>query len=217
MRAHPRPGYIKSPVDTQPRPLTLAEAKEVFSAVAARGEHIAFRYLFEGCECRAQLMMEFMETKGIDPGRAWILTVGRDLAIKHPNQPRATIKWRNHTAPTVAVDGVEHGVLVIDPSTQTKPATIREWALSMRAKAIVVSGVPLSQAEILSRQSAQALRSDELDGIVFTLPRGQAPIPEVGGSGFRIALDPPEGVSAFAHRVMERLLELQQQMGSARP
>jgi hypothetical protein len=217
MRAHPRPGSIKTPLHAEPRPLTLAEAQEVFSAMAVRGDRIAFRYLFEGCECRAQLMIELMETRGIDPGRAWILAVGRDLAVKHPTQPRATIKWRNHTAPTVAVEGVEHGVLVIDPSTQTKPATIKEWATSMRANAIDVSEVPLSQEEILSRHSAWALRGDELDGIVFTLPRGQAPIPEVGGSGFRIALDPPEGVSAFAHRVMERLLELQQQMGPTPP
>jgi hypothetical protein len=38
--------------------------------MAAQGDRIAFRYLLEGCECRSQLMIEFVEGMGIEPGRA---------------------------------------------------------------------------------------------------------------------------------------------------
>jgi hypothetical protein len=190
---------------------------DLFAALAAKGDEIAFRYLFEGCECRAQFMIEYLEAMGINPGRAWAVAVGRDLAFPHPTQPRATIKWRNHTAPTVALEGTECSVLVIDPATQTGPVTLRQWAASMRATSIEVSQVPLSQAEILAQQTARALRGEDFDAVLFSLARGQAPIPEVGGSGFRLAPDPPEGVSAFAHAEMRRLLGLQQQMFPAAP
>lgn len=190
---------------------------DIFAALAAKGDEIAFRYLFEGCECRAQLMIEYLEVMGISPGRAWAAAVGRDLAFPHPTQPRATIKWRNHTAPTVPLEGIEHGVLVIDPATQTGPVTLKEWAASMRARSIEVSQVPLTQAEILARQTARALRGEDFDAVIFNLARGQAPIPEVGGSGFRLAPDPAEGVSAFAHAEIRRLLALQQRMPPAAP
>jgi len=51
-----------------------------------------------------------------------------------------------------------------------------------------------------------------LDAILFSLQRGQAPLPDVGGSGFRIGIDPPEGVSVFAHQQQQKYLELQSQM-----
>jgi hypothetical protein len=72
----------------------------------------------------------------------------------------------------------------------------------MRARSIEVSEVPLSQAEILSRQTARALTGQDLDAVVFSLARGQAPIPERGGSGFVLGPDPAEGVSAYARRKM---------------
>jgi hypothetical protein len=198
-----RPGYIRTPDDAQPRPLTEAEAQHVFAALAAREDEIAFAYLWEGCECRAQLMIEHMEALGIDPGRTWAVSVGRPLAVANPVQPKKTIKWGNHTAPTVAVDAVEYGVLVIDPSlSRTEPMTLAQWAGMMRARSIEVSEVPLSQAEILSRQTARALAGQDLDAIVFSLARGQAPIPERGGSGFVLGPDPAEGLSAYAHRKM---------------
>jgi hypothetical protein len=179
--------------------------------MVAKGDRIAFRYLYEGCECRAQLMIEFMEAMGIDPGRAWAVAVGRDLVIRHPTQPRATIKWRNHTAPVVAVEGAEHAVSVIDPSlSMTGPMTLPEWAGAMRAWSVEIADVPLSQAQILERQRVRALAGQDLDAVVFCLERGTAPIPEVGGSGFRLDADPPQGVSAFAHETMRRLLLAEQ-------
>ena len=109
------PGYIKTPADFQPRPLTDAEAHQVFTELAAKRNEIAFGYLQEGCECRAQLMIEHMEQRGIDLGRAWAVSVGRDLAIADPLLPRRIMTWHNHVAPTVAVAGIPHGVLVVDP------------------------------------------------------------------------------------------------------
>ena len=140
---------------------------------------------------------------GIDPGRAWAVSVGKPLAVANPVQPKKTIKWGNHTAPTVAVEGAEHAVLVIDPSlSPTGPMTLSQWAGKMKASLIEVSEVPLSQAEILNRQTTRALAGQDLDAIVFSLARGQAPIPERGGSGFVLGPDRAEGVSAYAHRKM---------------
>jgi hypothetical protein len=197
------PGCIKTPADAEARPLSDAEAQQVFAAMLAKGEAIAFAYLQEGCECRAQLMIEHMEAMGIDPGRAWALSVGKPLAVVNSINPKTTIKWGNHTAPTVAVEGVEHGLLVIDPSLSPMgPMTLSQWAGAMRAHSIDVSEMPLSQAEILSRQTARALAGQDLDAIIFRLARGQAPIPERGGSGFVLGPDPAEGISAYAHRKM---------------
>jgi hypothetical protein len=96
--------------------LTAAEGHEVFEAMAAKSGQIAFQYLRAGCESRAQIMIELMEGMGVDPGRAWALSVGQDLVVVDPLSPPAKIKWHNHVAPAVAVDGAPHGVLVIDPS-----------------------------------------------------------------------------------------------------
>src|SRR5437879_2862146 len=113
MELNPRskngPGLIKRATDAEPRPLTAAEAQEVLETMAAKGDRIAFQYVRAGCESRAQLMIEHMEQMGIDPGRAWALSVGRDLTVPDPLCPRGIITWNNHVAPTVAVESVPHG------------------------------------------------------------------------------------------------------------
>jgi len=205
------PGCIKTPVDAEPRPLTAAEARQVFTAMTAREHEIAFAYLWEGCECRAQLMIECLEPMGIDPGRAWLVSVGRKLSVPDPLNPGSKITWENHVAPTVAVEGEPHGILVIDPSlSKTGPLTLHEWAGAARARVVEVSELPLTQSQILKLQAARVLSGGQsMDAIVFSLQRGQAPLPDVGGSGFRIAPDPPEGVSAFAHAQMQEFLRRQ--------
>ena len=76
-----------------------------------------------------------------------------------------------------------------------------------------VSKLPLTQAQILDLQTARVLRGEQpLDAILFALPADQAPLPDIGGSGFRIAADPPHGVSTFAHEEMHRLLALLRQL-----
>jgi hypothetical protein len=186
--------------------LTREQAQKVFEAMAAKRDEIAFGNLAEGCECRAQLMIEHVQALGIEPGRAWALAVDRALVFPSPANPRQSFKWNNHVAPTIAVEGVEHGVLVIDPSTQTGPATLVEWATSLGGRVIELSNRGLSQAEILSIQGARALRGQGLDAVLFRLPLGEPPIPELGGSGFRIGPDPPDGPSLFARAEMQRLL-----------
>jgi hypothetical protein len=207
-------GGIRTASDTQPRPLSDVEAQKVFEEMAAKGNEIAFAYLYEGCECRAQLMIECMQPIGIDPGRAWMVSVGRKLSVPDPVSPRRKITWENHVAPTVAVKGQPHGVLVIDPSlSKTGPMTLPEWAAAARARTIEISEVPLTQAQVLELQTVRVLSGGQpLDALVFSLPRGQAPLPDVGGSGFRIAPDPQEGVSAFAHAQMQEFLKRQGQM-----
>lgn len=205
---HNRPGCIRTPEDAAPRPLTAAEAEQVFEAMAAKGDKIAFRYLKEGCECRAQLMIEDLVVLGIDPGRVWALSVpGRSLVVPNPLNPRQPCKWGNHIAPVVAVEGQPYGVLVIDPSlSRTGPMTIPEWTGVMQLDAYEMPARPLSQAEMLAIFSERTLKGSELQGFVYIVARGVSPVSDVPGSGFRIAPDPPEGVSAFAHAEMQRLL-----------
>jgi len=193
--------------DAMLSPLSRDDAQEIFDAVAAKGDEIAFHILAEGCECRAQLMIEHMQTQGIEPGRVWVLAVDRPLAFPNPRKTRQFFKWHNHVAPTVSVEGVEHGVLVIDPSTQAGPVAPRDWAASMSARAILVASQGLSQTQILSEQAARALRGEDLDAVLFILKLGEPPIPERGGSGFRIGPDPAVGPSAFARSEMHRLLD----------
>src|SRR5262249_35845378 len=97
------------------QPLTLEQAGEVFRTIAARGDEIAFRWLAEGCECRAQLMIEHLQTMGLQPGRAWAIAVGRYLTYPNPRRRGQTYKWRNHVAPTVPTGEAAYGVLVLDP------------------------------------------------------------------------------------------------------
>jgi hypothetical protein len=94
----------------------------------------------------------------------------------------------------------------MDPSTQTEPVLLRQWAASMRATVIEVSHRGLSQAEILNTQTVRALRGQGLDAMIFSLRLGEPPIPELGGSGFCVGPDPADGPSAFARSEMRRLL-----------
>jgi hypothetical protein len=156
---------------------------------------------------------------GIDPGRSWELSVGRDLVIGDPLNLPGKLSWNNHVAPIVAVEGVPHGVLVIDPSlSKTGPMPLLDWAKTMRVWSIVISEVPLTQAQIAELQTARVIGGEQpLDAILFSLERGQAPLPDVGGSGFRIGTDPPEGVSDFAHQQQQKYLELQSRLIPRQP
>ncbi len=198
----------------EPRLLTAAEAQQVFDAMAAKGDQIAFEYVRDGCESRAQLMIEHLVQMGLTPRRAWALSLGRDLTVADPFDPRGKITWNNHVAPTVTAAGVPQGVLVIDPSlSKTGPMTLIEWAVVMRVRSVEISEVPLTQAQILDLQTARVVGGGQpLDAILFSLDRGTAPLLDVGGSGFRIGPDPPEGVSVFARQQQQQCLKLQNQL-----
>jgi hypothetical protein len=192
--------------------LSPEEAQRLFDALTAKGDEIAFRWLKEGCECRAQLMIEYMQALGLNPGRAWAVAVGRPLTVTDRLAPRGVSEWYNHVAPAFRAAGVTHEAWVIDPVLSgSGPMSIVGWAEAMRARAIDVSTLPLSQLEILNRQATRVMRGEALDAILFLLEFGQPPIPELGGSGFRLAPDPPEGASEFARMTMQKLLALEQQ------
>jgi hypothetical protein len=198
--------------------LTPEEAQEVFCGIAARGDEIAFRWLQEGCECRAQLMIEHLQAMGLEPGRAWVLAVDRLLSFPHPTKPKKSYTWKNHVAPTVPIEGVEYGVMVIDPSiSPAGPVLLVDWLRQLRVESFEVSTVGLAQSEILRRQTERNLQGVGLDALAFLLRMEEAPIPEAGGTGFRIDRDPPEGVSAFAHSEMEKLLAKQKMLPPTRP
>jgi hypothetical protein len=212
------PGFIKTAADAEPRPLTPAEAEAVFAAMAARADQIAFGYVKAGCESRAQVMFEHLETMGVNAGRATILTGGKQLAVADPLNPGRFLQWNNHTAPFVAVGGHPDGLLVIDPSlSEAGPVTITEWAGVMRARVLHVSDVPLSVSRMGELQTTAGIQGRPIDAFVFLLERGIAPVPERGGSGFRLAADPSNGVSAFAHEQMRHYLKLQTQLRRGRP
>jgi hypothetical protein len=187
-------------------PLTGEQAHGLFDALAAKGHEIAFRVRAEGCECRAQLMIEHLQALGIEPRRAWVLAMDRPLVFPDPANPRQFYNWHNHVAPTVAVEDVAYGVLVLDPSTQTGPAVLTDWTRSMGPRQIEVSSRGLSLAEIQQLRAERGLSGQGLDAIVFHLKLGEPPIPDQGGSGFRFGPDPEEGPSAFARATMQRLL-----------
>jgi hypothetical protein len=197
------------------RKLTRKEAEEAFQAVAALRDEIAFGWLAEGCECRAQLMIEHLQAMGLEPGRAWAISVGRMLAFPQANRPGHYYHWQNHVAPTVAVEEVEQAILVIDPSlSPAGPLDLLDWVQILRVRSVHLSDSGLSEAEVMTLQRERVLQGGELDAVVFNLRLGQPPLTNLGGSGFRIGPDPHPGVSMFAHRQMLRLLDLQNQMGS---
>ena len=203
--------------DSTSRPLTASEVEAVFEAMAAKADRIAFRYLVEGCECRAQLMIEFIEAMGIEPGRVWALTADRQLAVPDPAHPRRLIPWNNHVAPTVEIETRPPGLVVIDPSlSRTGPLSIEGWAAAMRVRQLHISNTPLGVSLMNELRTQAVLQGRSIDAFLFLLPRGMAPIPELGGSGFRLGADPAEGVHAFAHREMQRLLAEQAHLPPAR-
>ncbi len=96
--------------------------------------------------------------------------------------------------------------------------TLLEWAEAMRARSIEISLETRTQAQILELQTARVTGGGQpLDAILFSLPRGQAPLPDVGGSGFRLGPDPPEGVSLFSHQQQQKYLQLQSKMRPGQP
>jgi hypothetical protein len=200
------------------RKLTRKEAEEAFYAVAALREQIAFGWLREGCECRAQLMIEHLQGMGLEPGRVWAISVGRMLTFPHPKVAGQTFKWGNHVAPVLAVEGPERGILVIDPAlSQTGPLTLSEWMQTMKVKSAHVTDSGLSEAEILTLQSERVLQGEELDAVVFILKLGEPPLVNRGGSGFCIGPDPAMGIGRFARETMRDFLTLQNRLGFGKP
>jgi hypothetical protein len=217
MQGHHGPGYIKTPADGEFRPLTQAETEAVFAAMAAKGDKIPFGYLQEGCEVRSQLMIDEMVTMGIDPGRAWALAVpGKTLRVADPHHPRQPIRWGNHTAPTVAIDPTPQGVRVIDPPLPgvSGPLTIEEWASAIHLTAWEMPGKPSSQAEMLALFAQCTMKGQALQGFLFVVARGISSVSDIPGSGFRLAADPPEGISAFVGKEVQRLFREQAKKGA---
>lgn len=208
-------GYIQTSADAEPRPLTQTETEELFASMAGMGDTIAFQYLKEGCECRSQLMIEEMMALGIDPGRAWAMTVpGKALSVPNPLNPKQPIRWQNHTAPVVALDATPQGIRVIDPSLPgvTGPITVPEWAAAMKLHTFETPSEPLSQAEMLNLFAERTIKGQNLQGFVYVVGRGVSPVSDIRGSGFRLDIDPPQGASAFARERMRDYLKAQAQM-----
>jgi hypothetical protein len=198
--------------------LTAERAQSLFDALAAREDEIAFRWLVQGCECRAQLMIEWLLSQGVPCGRVWALSVGRLLAVPNPASPRQSYKWRNHVAPSVPVPGAPHELLLLDPSlSRTGPLDLVTWAAIMKAVDIEIVTTGLSQEEILKRQTERALRGLGLDAVLFCLALGQPPILELGGSGYRIGADPDEGPTVHAREMTKVYLARQGGLPPTRP
>jgi hypothetical protein len=155
-------------------------------------------------------MVELLQAAKLECGRAWALSVGRSLVVPNPANTRQSFKWHNHVAPTLRVPGADHGVLVIDPALSPGgPIDLSGWAGMMKARSIEIVTAGLNQEEILRRQAEGALQGRELDAIVFSLRFDEPPIPELGGSGYRIGPGPSEGAGQHARSMMQTYLARQ--------
>jgi len=207
-----------NPGNTPRTSLAFEQARNLFDQLAAQGTEVAYRWLRAGCECRAQLMIEKLQLWGVEPWRIWAVAVGRDLMVPAPGSPGKFIRWRNHVAPAVPVDGTPHGLVILDPSlSRSGPLALADWMAAMRVSAFEVAWAGLSQTEILNRQTTLVLQEKALDAMVFCLELNQPPIPEVGGTGFCIGPDPPEGASDYSRKMMKTFLDLQQRFAPDQP
>ncbi|MFO0968861.1 MAG: protein-glutamine glutaminase family protein [Gemmataceae bacterium] len=150
-----RPALDRTPVATTTTPrvttsgvLTLAQAEKLFRDMASQRD-IAFRYVKDGCYARAQLMIERMIARGIQPVRVWSFGNGENLHVRTRLEARGFVEWWYHVAPAVAVHHNGKTVyMVIDPSMFDKPVTTAQW---LNAQKRTTSSRPMFQVTKLGQ------------------------------------------------------------------
>lgn len=113
--------------------LTISEVLAFFDEIADDPQ-MAFNYMNEGCQARAQLMGKRAQEKNIpDIKRAWAFGVGKSLKVTMPNG--RTHGWPHHVALAVPVklddDKIED--FVFDPGIFDGPVNVAEWGETMGA------------------------------------------------------------------------------------
>ena len=113
--------------------LTISEALAFFDEIADDPQ-MAFNYMNEGCQARAQLMGKRAQEKNIpNIKRAWAFGVGKSLKVTIPND--RTYGWPHHVALAIPVQLDDNSIedLVFDPGIFDGPVTVKEWGETMRA------------------------------------------------------------------------------------
>lgn len=104
------------------RPLSLAEAKELFDL--AKAMDMPWEYKQDGCYARAHLMAREFEKLGYDVDKAW---AKGDLRV---GEGENSVMWNYHVAPALNVMEEDGSIkrYVIDPSIMDGPVPAQEWA-----------------------------------------------------------------------------------------
>ncbi len=108
--------------------LSESEAQSLFQFLAARKD-IAFKFIAYGCEPRAHKMALLLEEKNIQVGKVFVLG---DLQVDNPRDPAKPIRWPEHVAPFVVVQGQE-GLkkFILDPSLFDRAVEVDTWLALM--------------------------------------------------------------------------------------
>lgn len=125
----PRPPSVALPAE---QTCSLQKAAEAFRVMAKQAD-IAFAYPVDGCYARAQLMVERLKKRGLEPRKVWAAANGEELYARTKHHPRGYVTWGYHVAPVLrvrAADGSQKWY-VIDPSLLAEPATLAQWEQAM--------------------------------------------------------------------------------------
>ncbi len=109
--------------------VTLQQAQQMFKAMANQSD-IAFNYPNDGCYARAYLMNQRIQQQyGVTPSRVWAF--GK-LSVP-TSGPYGQVNWGYHVASAIPVtqpDGSTQ-MMVIDPSIESGPVPVNQWAATM--------------------------------------------------------------------------------------
>ncbi len=161
--------------------VTPQQAQEIFKNMASQPD-IAFNYALDGCYARAYLMNDRIQQQyGVTPSRVWAFG---NLSVSTPG-PYGQVNWGYHVASVIPVsqpDGSTQ-MMVIDPSIESGPVPVNQWAATMHTSA--------ANTQITA------------PGTPPTNPATGQPYP---GTGFWPGADPTRfgGPAGYANEVMKR-------------
>lgn len=147
--------------------LTKAEAEKVFSELK-NNKDIPYGYLRDGCTGRAHVAADILSRQGIAVGKVWVS--GENLwpqnRLKEQDPPGQG--WEMHVAPFVYVKNEDGSLqkMVLDPSTQSGPVTVEEFANSVKPsniqQIVKTQWPPASGSESFGRMSVSFTDKDIL-------------------------------------------------------
>lgn len=110
--------------------LSAEEAVQIFDELASMD--LPFGYIGEGCYARAHIMCRYLEDKGLEVDKAWLIEDrARHMRPVLPGDDEASAPyWAYHVAPSLMVEKPDGEVvrMVFDPSLFDGPAESDEWA-----------------------------------------------------------------------------------------
>jgi hypothetical protein len=121
---------------------TISEADaQTLHALMASDSTVTFKYLKDGCDARAEIMVHNLLERGVMPSKVWLFPPeGEHLEFQVSHGRRQTIRWKFHVAVAIVVRMTDGRVqkMVIDPSFYDRPVPVEEWASLGRGRARLV-------------------------------------------------------------------------------